>query len=426
MGSGNVARRRLNPSTSKLHWKQQRDLVIEGFNTLITMYDPDSSSQEDIAGPYPMILEVISSETIESKKQNRNPLRYQILPLLQHQITSLSLSLEPARLWKEPVSTFELILGLQSQFNQFLDLLQSALESLCAVIYSSDSGRTNDHDLKELKYYRGEGLHTLITHRMLRTLIVLFKESQNLIKQMTFEADDPPPLIELNRKSIIEHTSATSEGIQSTIEWLDGSELDLVQWDWPRELYIIDEQLVQFTKHISGDMLLLNEGAPTATNNSTVEGYMALAKSILPIIKLSRLFLKKLSRRGMNKEQLPLFTRMRSDQLGTLARLAETIRQDFEGFVWVFKDPRTIAGATRGDTTRAKHSIVETNGILDGHFTSALLLMTMYLIPLIPDDTERLTIQTHYKTWFADWYVHFRLALHNLEDVFNSSHWRSP
>ncbi|KAI9601203.1 hypothetical protein H4Q26_001007 [Puccinia striiformis f. sp. tritici PST-130] len=111
---------------------------------------------------------------------------------------------------------------------------------------------------------------------------------------------------------------ASSEEIKLAIEWLEGSEFDLVRKHGPWRCRINLQlemlmDLINRTTQLEEDEEHLSESATQ------------LGKSLLPIIKLSRLFINKLMMRGMNKKYLPLFTEMRSDQMESLAGLARDV-----------------------------------------------------------------------------------------------------
>ncbi|KAI7936335.1 hypothetical protein MJO29_015638 [Puccinia striiformis f. sp. tritici] len=264
---------------------------------------------------------------------------------------------------------------------------------------------------------------------MLPKLILLFKEAQGLVQQIKFDTDQELLLrpIDSHRESIIAYTSSTCEGIESIIKWLDGSEFDLIQWNWPTGIQNIEDQLKQL-------MILISNRPPSEDEENLVElpmealggEILEVAKSIPPIIKLSRLFFNKLSKPEFHRKQLPISTGMRSDQLEKLDTLTTTIREDLDRFLDGLKTSHLTRAVTRQDREITVKAIVQITGSLDEHFNAALFLIFMYFVPVIPDDTKRLSIQNNFRTWFVVWYDHLRLALHYLEEATVSFRWNGP
>ncbi|KAI7952722.1 hypothetical protein MJO29_008353 [Puccinia striiformis f. sp. tritici] len=256
---------------------------------------------------YPSIMEDRQDPSIEAAELNkdlRNRVHSNLFPILRHQIIIASRALDPINLSGEPLSTLQSILMIQSQLDHTLNQFPSALQRIGRVMSTLRSGRTNDQYLKEFKYFRGGGLFYLYTSRVIKELVKLFKQSYRLIRQMglSFERNHDPTRIDATRQLILEHTSSACKEIDSAIEWLEGSEFDLVQWDWPSE--------ISFTYNM-------------------------------------------------------------------LINTAETL---FE------------------------------------HLNSALFLITLYVVPLVPDTIDS-PVQNYFKTWFITWYNQFRLAIHQLEDA---------
>ncbi|POW21203.1 hypothetical protein PSHT_02660 [Puccinia striiformis] len=239
-----------------------------------------------------------SIEAAELNKDLRNRVHSNLFPILRHQIIIASRALDPINLSGEPLSTLQSILMIQSQLDHTLNQFPSALQRIGRVMSTLRSGRTNDQYLKEFKYFRGGGLFYLYTSRVIKELVKLFKQSYRLIRQMglSFERNHDPTRIDATRQLILEHTSSACKEIDSAIEWLEGSEFDLVQWDWPSEICNINEQLEDLMYLINHASLDQADSKPT--NELLNQRNMRLAKTIPPIVKLSRLFLEKLSRRG--------------------------------------------------------------------------------------------------------------------------------
>ncbi|POW04041.1 hypothetical protein PSTT_10696 [Puccinia striiformis] len=133
-----------------------------------------------------------------------------------------------------------------------------------------------------------------------------------------------------------------------------------------------------------------------------------LAKLVIPIFKLSRIFFKKLSKRGLNNERLPVFTEMCSNQIECLVKCAAEVSDDLLQLT-VHLD---FANRDRGVVTSLE--FIELATTLKARFESPLLLVVLYIIPFIPDN-ESLNVQNYYRNWCLTWNNQMSLAIHNFE-----------
>ncbi|KAA1127108.1 hypothetical protein PGTUg99_022446 [Puccinia graminis f. sp. tritici] len=395
-----------NMSEEKKHWPQG-DLVIERFQSLTNKYQ--SPRNEDSSPRGRAMQEDSTIDHVNMKKDLLTKLRSNLLPELGRQITDLVSPLDPTCLKEDPGLQLEIILAVQSELEGTLSQIQSAILTLCSEPLTSESIRNNDQHRKELKSFRATGLHYRITEELLPDVMYIFDESEELILQMKLSAKRDPqqPNIAYTRSQIIEYESFSLEGIRSSILWLEGSEFDLVQYHWPKETRGIDKQLEALLNLINGTAHL-KEGSRMFGPLS--DPAVRLSKSLLPIIKLSRLFLDKLSNRGMNRKRLPLHTEMRSDQLATLYELAGRVGCEISDVL------RVLRTVDRPGDHFVRPACTPITTALEGHFESALLLIPLYFLPLVPD-TDGFPIQTHFKAWFVTWYTQFSLAIQNFIDA---------
>ncbi|KNE94177.1 hypothetical protein PSTG_12508 [Puccinia striiformis f. sp. tritici PST-78] len=119
--------------------------------------------------------------------------------------------------------------------------------------------------------------------------------------------------------SIIERFESISAESNSAMGDPGRSELDNIQLAWTKERSEIDSILKKYLGFVdrrsdSNDQLQLEP--------SDHEQMLKLAKLVIPIIKLYRLFMDKLSERGMNRKQLiPKFTTLCTAELDALVDL---------------------------------------------------------------------------------------------------------
>ncbi|KAA1127121.1 hypothetical protein PGTUg99_023491 [Puccinia graminis f. sp. tritici] len=370
-------------------------LVLRGFKSLARDHGPSSFQYDN------SIQELYTLENINWKRDHWDRLRSNLLPLIEQQLITLSQFLEPNHLQKEPEFTFNLIVGVQSQLVQTFDQIRSAILILWPKLPEElQSNRINDQEFKELKRFRVRGLHRMITEEVLPEFNKLFRCSYHLITGTQARSS-------LQHKRITIFTSSSRNAIKRTIVWLERSECEfLVQNYWQKDPLNCNERLEQLS-------ILITRGAfdPQEPNGQVLnKRAMGLAKSIIPIIKLSRLFFKNLARWASKQTQLPLFTGMRSDQLETLSKTHEAVADCLNKFTSFLSKVVT-------DNRRACSGDFANNlTTLKAHYEAVLFLVSFYLIPLIPD-TDRSRAYDHFQDLFRPWSHQFSLAVVNLLDA---------
>ncbi|KAI9614233.1 hypothetical protein H4Q26_009374 [Puccinia striiformis f. sp. tritici PST-130] len=272
-----------------------RDSVIKAFKILISKYNP-SGAQD----PFDRRVESDPLEQVEEKEGSLHQLRFDFLPLLDDQIVSLLRSLDLTRLRKEPMLALELISDIQSELDQTLDSIQYAISITCPKPHASSSDRLNDQHLKDFKLFRVDGLHHMFITNVMESVIPMFRLSYRLLQQLKLSTKEYKYATRINRtkKSIVEHGTSSCNEIQSTLGWVEDSEFDTIRFGWPDQADLIDDQLEQISRLINQEPHYVEEYFREVTLSKQV---MELAKSIVPIVKLSRLFLNKLSAQGIDR-----------------------------------------------------------------------------------------------------------------------------
>ncbi|PLW45107.1 hypothetical protein PCASD_04596 [Puccinia coronata f. sp. avenae] len=133
-----------------------------------------------------------------------------------------------------------------------------------------------------------------------------------------------------------------------------------------------------------------------------------LAELLIPIIKLSRLFFKKLAKDGLNKTPLKPFTDMNSYQLTRLGDSAGRMSCDLDAIVRCIKESDDYDEA---DTTL---EVMQTINRIRYAFDSHLLLVILYIVPLLPD---LLSSPNHLQNSLITWSDLILVATQNLERV---------
>ncbi|PLW04440.1 hypothetical protein PCASD_26376 [Puccinia coronata f. sp. avenae] len=396
--------------------EKQESLIFAGFVRLMRQL-----SLSTYRGTETTAIGIDEDVSIDQKKELLTRLHSFLLPLLERQITNLLDLLDPFDLQEETASKFQLILDIQSALEDTMGELQSLLYTFCPeLVRRPRSHYMNDQHLKELKKLQLKGLDQYFRRNDLHFhLSAVFAQSNLIIQELRLSSipscSSPSlPSIPRARKFLIDHTSSSRKMIQSMIDWLAASELQHIQDLWLNEVSSIDRALVDC-------LVLINSSDTEEHNNQTSESVIEpsavnprikpviqVAKSLIPVIKLSRMFLKKLSERAMNASRLPSFTEMDSDQLDRLSGTATQVRLSLDHILRTLKS-----------TERRNHdgfTVMSYATAIQRDLQDALLHVVLHFVPRIPE-TQGFHGQNHYRTWFIVWLTQFKLAIQNLIDV---------
>ncbi|PLW37425.1 hypothetical protein PCANC_14833 [Puccinia coronata f. sp. avenae] len=308
---------------------------------------------------------------LKPKKEAVDQLKSTFFPRLRRLITKLHLCSDPARLSNDPALYLQRILDFQPKFSYTIYHIKRALHILCPdkTIYLPK----NDQPFQELKSFR-------ICQFELYLSCVLWNESHEFIQAScaSIERLGLSRVYSLARYGSIpttwtpEDTSEVLGTIDSAIGCFTRSECELVLWDWSDE-------------KIRG----INKSMKNCHGLHQNEPVIQIAKSLLPIMKLSRLLLSKLP--PCCEERLPHFTEMRTEQLESLEELPRKVVSCFGDFV---KDLITASMQREGHHI---HDFDEKARSLKSLFDSSSLIISLHIIPLI-SDADSFPGQNSFKT----------------------------
>ncbi|KAI9630361.1 hypothetical protein KEM48_014087 [Puccinia striiformis f. sp. tritici PST-130] len=171
------------------------------------------------------------------------------------------------------------------------------------------------------------------------------------------------------------------------------------------------------TKETRECLRLINNTCANSEENddqsSEIEGilsepFIQLARSVIPVIKLSSLFYRKLARTGLSKNiYLQPYTEMSSDQLSTLSVSVEIMSREVGGLFTILNRAEEEDEA---DTAEALTDQVEA---LRDLFQSNISLVTLYVLPLIIPKADD-PLSQNLKAWLVTWNNQFHYATGNL------------
>ncbi|KAH9445624.1 hypothetical protein MJO28_012537 [Puccinia striiformis f. sp. tritici] len=198
--------------------------------------------------------------------------------------------------------------------------------------------------------------------------------------------------------------------IKDSFKWLNKSDLDLAQRNWAHlldrlegkglgKLMIMLDRSPTTDSHIKGQ-----PWDPTPVRKLVHEPVIYLAKSSMPLFELSRIFLQKLSKRGMNQIRYPVYTEMSSDQLQSLANFPLRVLIKLEDLVSVLDRVDTSYGVA------TIHNIEKIANTIKPIFKSAWAVAFHHIVPSIPD-TNNSPTQNYWKNWLLMWSTQFDLAI---------------
>ncbi|PLW16103.1 hypothetical protein PCANC_17484 [Puccinia coronata f. sp. avenae] len=136
--------------------------------------------------------------------------------------------------------------------------------------------------------------------------------------------------------------------------------------------------------------------------------FAIVAQSLLPIIKLSRLFFNKLSTYG--KQSLPFFTEMHSDQLKPIQNLPCRVLSALRKFL------KHLGLASSPERIFPRLLLAKTTKLLKASCEPSLVIISHHFILLAPDAYSSAG-QNSFKNWYVTWYNHFNLAMQNLKNI---------
>ncbi|PLW45110.1 hypothetical protein PCASD_04593 [Puccinia coronata f. sp. avenae] len=287
--------------------REQRDLIRRNFQCL---GDKEFAPQN----PSNSILSVDTYQ--ENWKKTLSQLQFTTLPQLRQRINALPKLVNPCELQDDiDGSVHERIIEIQSGLDENLDQILSIVagieESLVALPPPPD-----DKHLRESKRFMRTGASFQL---------------QMLDDELRWIFDSGADTMEELQKST-PATSSTSHPICRYIV----HEFINIQERWVLETSDYDSKIARLTQFIHQTINSTepkDDGQVSDDFANLNKNAIPLAQSLIPIIKLSRLFFTKLAKEGPNKILLKPFTDMNTVQLRTLAESPGDINCDFTRIV---------------------------------------------------------------------------------------------
>ncbi|KAH9466761.1 hypothetical protein MJO28_000641 [Puccinia striiformis f. sp. tritici] len=374
------------------------DHMLAEFDRLLIKYEPLFIGEgADDHYAFERAFSALSVDQVRKKEGLVGQMRG-FLPLLDEQFKALSGLLIPSDVWKRRERTRKVILQAQSELEHTIDQMRFIVTAVCPPTSEPLSAReqTDDQHLKGLKSYRLHRLKYKFDNEVLFFVNLIFNRGLELFRQIKSAPAHVKP-DKFNRCScrvdLTDDVRRASTMIESTIRFLELSELDLAQDHWNSELLGIDEKMM---------------GIMAKVRESANEPVKQIAQRSIPIIKLIKIFYYKLSKRGINSKGFPRYTNMNSEHIKSVAESINAAHKDIAELLLLLRRADTGFGAA------TSHEFLHLANTLKSRLEPPLFLVPLYLIPLIPV-TDGLELRTYYINWVDTWSTQFYLAIHNFK-----------
>ncbi|KAI7938246.1 hypothetical protein MJO28_015166 [Puccinia striiformis f. sp. tritici] len=390
--------------SDELEYLRMGALAAQGFRRLSEKYrEPTDQNRNAILSELDALS--IDDATTTSKERLLNDLQYHLLPALRLHLANISRLLTPSYLCVGFESKIKRVLAIQLEIERTIDPIKSHINLLCPErSISATANRADDQHLKQFKSYRLRSLRAQFAEAstfIFRTFVEAFKILEDLIIRPVSYQNMPyfPGDFLIDR---------AFEYIDSTIECIKGSELDIVQCFWRLELKNFGLMLLDIRVLHYG---FENEEEPTDQIWAR-ESLIELADMAISLIKISNLFFTNLSTRGMNRKRLSHSTEMSSQQIESLAQSIGKVTSDLGDLIALLRTADEEMVDNRAEVSQRLVSIVLN---LKSRFDPPLLLVLLYLLPIVPD-----TDPSYYKSWFVTWNTQRILVTENFINLAKS------
>ncbi|OAV92878.1 hypothetical protein PTTG_08999 [Puccinia triticina 1-1 BBBD Race 1] len=370
------------------------DRVSEGFRHLISKYSPNTIHRRNQSS---FDVEVNSKQVLLDRLESS------LLPLLRQQITALSRLLSPSVLMEDPGTKLQLLLEMQPELERTIDQIISIVNTVFPELVST-ANRADDQHLGRLKSYRLQYLKIAFLddeEGFLTELGLISRRAYRLIQEMKLSSKKlaRSNSHEIYRSWLDTHVQYALLSINSAIVSLSGSDLDVAQDFWPAELSAIERRIWSITANANLPPTMESNGQLGA-RSFTRKPALQLAKLSIPIMKLSRIFFLKTSKRGLNSKGLPFFTNMSSVQIQTLADSIKIVDGELDDFYSQLNADNT------DDLAIISRELLDTAARLKNYLDIPMVLLLFHFV-----HTKDFPDKDYYHSWLCDWHSLFQFAI---------------
>jgi hypothetical protein len=362
-------------------------LAIKGFELLSAhlFHWPSTITRDDPTD--------LSIGRLRSKKDVYTQLHSSLLPLLKQYFNSVAEALhDSTELRKDPAPKIQRVLEIQPYLHRTLDQMIRIIDDIIPGKVPEPS-QTNDQHFEHFKCYRLYGLKDCIRGDLYCQMVDCLYVSCIIIEELKLPATKRSPRPMCSQSSL-------NAAFDTTLKWLDGSELHIIPDLWKESI----------EDNFGAKSAYFDRSDPPS-DPPTSQAAIQLARSIFAIIKLSKLFFVKLSRKPVKGKPVPLFTEMSSQQLYSLQKSPEEYGYSVMDLV------SHLGGADLHPPTCL--SLIQDIQVLSNDLQSVVPLVALYIAPLFPD-INGVSAQIYFKTWLITWNTLFFTATYNAIQAVNA------
>ncbi|KAI7965522.1 hypothetical protein MJO29_001270 [Puccinia striiformis f. sp. tritici] len=379
-------------------------LVLQALENLVQRFDRRVQQQE---GEKKLDL---TQEERDYKTQLLDELHWNLLPAIPKQLSCLSTSLDlhhdPE---KFPTPNFE-------QTGEILSLLAEAVFAALDCVESAALDTvpidTQDHHLQLCKDFRCS--HLLYSIAGLKNgieyLLLACNDWIEDWKQSTRNSENDAYRTAASRSGahLLKHMNECTQLASKIIRWTHASDFEVIQDKWEKQAEFLSPTIEVLTN--------ITQSTRAHQNNITPlrQRVIKLAKSSALLIKLSQIFLTKISKTKPKKLLFTLDTSIDSETLYALHDRPATIAYRFE------RHARTLSDSFEQDLlVGGKAPIRERIKGLSFTFDTTLVFLAAYLVAL-PPGINYASLDTNFKAWLLEWQKLRHTATGHFNDVLDS------
>lgn len=357
--------------------------------------------------------------------------RSQILPSLGRQIcrmSALSIALDPSQLLEDP-SSFQ---GPNSKLNAIMDAageVAGTFDQMKASISSSSKLTDPSHFIdRELTGFRLVRLTRMILQVTCK-IFQFFKISHGLTQRVLFatiarirnssDQKDADYKVDRKRKQMTRIARSCSKSFDWFIEWCGRSELSIIQDEWQSTAASVGKALRRLSQYEEA-YFEMGDGSQYYWDFFYSEPQLELTRLMIPILKLSRLFLNKLSKVARTTSSAdressapPVFPQLKPHQMDSLLEVTRQIPGCVDDLIFnlnnVLPDGYIEQEEDDDDDDEADNGILR---FLESF--SELVECYRDSYDLVLDTCPEVDSSNHPKAWFLTWNEQYHTAAQNV------------
>jgi hypothetical protein len=335
--------------------------------------------------------EELAQDELDRKYELLDELHSSLLPSMQDQLRKflISLDLPYDESKKHPNPNFEAACEILAQLDQTMDETIECIESAALDVVPV---HTHDHHFKRGKDFRCT--HLLLSTSALITYIrIMFINCDMFINDLNKpEESRHQKLSSLFERDVLVATTQCIDLAGKIRKWSQASDFEVIQDEWDEKAESLNSSL-ETLNTLTQQHTISHSDNPTPLREHVVE----LSKWTTLLIKLSKMFLTKISKTKPKKLPFTLSNAINSETLSRLHEPADSIVFCLErhaGTLLRSYESDLLVGGRAGIRDRMEG--------LSSTFDSLSVLLTSCLVPL-PLGFERPSLESDYKAWLAEW-----------------------